>query len=304
MEDLCKNGYETVPLKIEYEPEHMYKSLQSLAVFHMSSLVHEIKDLKPIGTNIGEKYEDMLFENTFVPGNEWLICGFDTLKAVALEKTKYGIGTKYQELIETQLLNKLEGVFKINKNPVSKIPKVWVHRDIWKNNLMFKFEKSEKDSFSKPIHCVILDYAISRYLPLSLDVIITIVLTTRRPHRQAKFNHYLEFYYNQLRDELKRFDVDIDELFSWNDFKSSCHSFLLQPLVMNSLFITVTCLPTDLLIELTENTEDEYHKMMVENRVPVVFSTMEKDEWYCELLTEAVEELVEYLFVNNEIFVE
>lgn len=294
-EDLTLSSYETIPLTIEFESEHLQKALKTLSVFHSSSIVFESRELVPKGNNIGQEFKDMLFETTFFHGSEWIECGVRAIKTAALERTKYGKGTKYGPLIEAEFKAKVRKTYDMVKDPVYKVSSVFCHRDLWSNNLMFKFDKDD-DSYSRPHHCLLLDFAISRYLPLTVDVLIAIILCTRRQHRKQHFEYYLNYYYQCLKDELAEHQIQIDELFTWTEFRKNCNDFWLLPLVMNSIFITVTRLPQDRLIHLSENDQEGYKKIMVENRDDLILETMDKDQQFREILVESLEELIEFLF--------
>jgi hypothetical protein len=297
-EDLVASSYETIPFDIEFSTEHLHKALKSVSIFHTSSIVFEKLELLPKGTNIGERYKEMLFETTFFAGSEWTESGIQAIKTVALERTKYGKSTKYGPLIEADFKTKVRKIYELVKEPVYKVPSVFCHRDLWRNNLMFSFQKT--NDYSQPSHCILLDFAISRYLPLTVDVITLIILCSRRAHWKQSFEHYLNFYYKCLKDELANHKIQIDQLFTWTEFRKNCSDFILLPLAMNAIFITVTYLPQDLLVHLNENDQEEYKKLMLNNRDDLILETIDKDQHFKDLLVDAVESLVEHLFEIKE----
>lgn len=292
LEDLRDFNYKNILFDEEFEVRHFKKALRSLAVFHKSSLLYENLELKPIGTNIGERHREMLYETTILPGNGWTESGLRCLNTIALQRTKYGQDPKLKSLIESKLLDNLRGMFEIIRSQDSKIPKTWIHRDIWKNNLMFSFNDDQAD----PSHCVILDFAIGRYLPLTIDVLLMIVLSSRRQHRLQYFEHYLEFYYQTLKDELIKHGFQLDTLFSWKDFREDIDNFLIVAMIMHPMYTTVTGLPSEFLAHLCDHDELEYKRVMIENRDPEVLAHMDKDKTYRDILVESVEELIEHFF--------
>jgi hypothetical protein len=301
LEDLKVDGYQITPIRYEYNQSHIQEVLKSLAAFHSSSIAFETFELKPAGTTIGEKYKDMLFETTFFPDNWWYQAGRKGLKKLALSHTKFGIGSQYENFFKFEYDKKFEKFNQIiDEKAPSKVPKAWVHRDLWKNNLMFRFEKNSdgEDDLSKPLHCLFVDFQISRYLPITLDVLIAIFLCTRARHYNVHIDHYLKFYHKQLAKELSKHDLKIDEICSWNDYMESINDIMLLPRFMNPLFITFSHLPNEVMKKLSTNSSEEYNRVLNVNRNGLLEECVEKDEDYRNYLIEALEDLIEYM-VNN-----
>lgn len=293
LEDLKVSAYQTLPKLIDPNINHIKMALRSLAAFHAASLVYERFELRPNGgKGIGDLHGDVLFETTYGWENPWCMTGIRALKAVALRKTKYGVGSSYEQVIEDKFMDKVCEMFDFLESSNSSIPKVCCHRDLWKNNLMFRFENGD---FSKPLHCLLIDYQICRYLPLSLDVIICILLPSRD---HSNTDECLKFYYEQLTNELQQHDVNIETVVSWMDFEESCKRFMLFPLVQQGIFWTLANLPESFLANLLANDEQKYMKMCNEHRDAVVLDFMEKDDFYRETMIETTERLIEYLFVT------
>jgi hypothetical protein len=290
-EDLKMSSYQTIPKHIDLNIHHVKVALRSLAAFQAANIIYERLELRPEGSSIGEKYGDMLFETSYSSDNPWCMTGIRALKAVALHKTKYGFGSNYGQIIEEKFIDKVSEMFNLLDLPETDIPRVCCHRDLWKNNLMFRLS-NEND---EPQHCLLVDFQICRYLPLTLDVMICILLPSRD---HSITDDCLKFYYEQLGMELKQHDVDIEEILRWNVFETSCKKFKLIPLVQQAIFWSLTNLPEQYIIDLLENDEAKYVKMVMEHRDDVVLEFMEKDDFYRKTMTETVERLIEYLFIN------
>lgn len=269
-------------------------ALRSLAAFHAASIIYERLELRPEGRTIGEAYEEVLFETSYSEDNAWCMTGIRALKTVALHRTKYGFGSSYERTIEEQFMEKVNEMFGFLEASESTIPKVCCHRDLWINNLMYRFDN---DDFNQPSHCLLIDFQICRYLPLTLDVIICILLPSRDHSNMAEC---LTFYYEQLEHKLVQHDVNIEDIMSWESFEVSCKRFKLFPLAQQAIFWSLTNLPADFLLDLLANNEPEYMKICNENRDAVVLEFMEKDEFYRSSMTETVERLIEYLFVDGK----
>lgn len=294
MEDLTANGFQMMDIKFKYSPSHIFEALKTLTVFHAAGICYDQKDLKPNNTNMGKKFKAMLFQTQFVDDNKWTRAGFKAVKAVALQRTKYGIGTKYEEKIKNSLILGMNETFEMCKNPKTNVPNTWIHQDLWNNNLMFICE----DGVNNPKHCVILDFGICCYFPLSLDVLMLIYCCTTSTGRKEMYESYLKFYYATIQSELSK--NGLDKLFSLEDFVDNCKDFTLFALVLRCLYLASTFLPSELLQTLSENDEEAYKKLMMEDRDNEVLEAMDNDADYRGLLTEATEELIEYLFVRQE----
>lgn len=286
-------SYQTLPKQVDPNINHIKMALTSLAAFHASNIIYERLELRPKGSSIGDMHKDMLFESSYAIDNPWCMTGVRALKTVALHKTKYGIGSCYEQVIEENFFVKACEIFKRLDSIESPIPRVCCHRDLWKNNLMYQFTN---DDFDKPSHCLLIDYQICRYLPLTVDVIICILLPSR-DHSNA--DECLRFYFEALSSELKLRNINIKDLMSWNDFLASCENFKLLPLLQQGLFWSLTNLPDGVLSNLLANNEREYIKICNEDRSQIVLEFMEKDEYYRETMVETVERLIEYLFVDG-----
>lgn len=292
-EDLKVKSYQTLPKHIDPNINHIKMALRSLAAFHAASIIYERLELRPRGSTIGDVHSDTLFETSYGIDNPWCMTGIRALKAVALHKTKYGFGSCYERAIEEEFMVKVCEIFDLLESTDSAIPRVCCHRDLWRNNLMFRFENGD---VNKPLHCLLIDFQICRYLPLTLDVIICILLLSRD---HSNTDECLKFYYNQLEGKLKQHDVKIENIMSWPHFEVSCMRFKLFPLVQQGLFWSLTNLPEDYLSDLLSNNEAEYLKICLENRDKVALEFMERDEFYRESMTETVEQLIEFLFVDK-----
>lgn len=293
MEDLKLSSYQTLPKHIDPDINHIKIALRSLAAFHAANIVYERLELRPKGRTIGDTYKSMLFETSYGTENAWCMTGIRALKAVALNKTKYGIGSCYQRAIEEEFIEKVCKIFERFETDDDVVPKVCCHRDLWKNNLMYRFAN---DDFTEPLHCLMVDFQICRYLSLTVDVMICI-LTPSRDHSNS--DECIKFYYEELSSELKLHNIKLNDLLLWDNFVTSCEKFKPFPLIQQGLFWSLTNLPESYLTNLLTNDEKKYIRICNENRDDVVLEFIEKDAFYRETMIETVEKLIEYLFVYN-----
>lgn len=214
--------------------------------------------------------------------------------SVALERCQYG--KTHRDCLEDNFYEKLCQIFETMENPQINIIKVLVHRDPWKNNLMFQFENDDKTgkiNLEKPKHCVFLDFQTVRYLSLTHDVLMAIYSNTRKDNYGVNMMHYLMFYYDHLKLELNEKNIDIANKLNKELFLQSCSYFKLVALVFSAIVVMLTMIPVDYFTSLEEK---EYEQFMIGARDEKVFKLMDKDPYYSECLVEIVDEIIETIY--------
>ena len=165
--------------------------------------------------------------------------------------------------------------------------KVLSHRDVWKNNLMFKIENET------PSHCVLLDFQTARYFPVTIDVLMAVICTTRKAHHEEFYNHYINFYYEALKDELKKFNIELDTKMTLESFLKSCDYHKTFAVVYNVIVVMITMIPQEFFVDFTE---DQYRDFAEGDRSKFIMKLMDEDLIYEECLIEAVESAIEYIY--------
>jgi hypothetical protein len=179
----------------------------------------------------------------------------------------------------------------MEKSPISNFLKVLSHRDVWKNNLMFKFNDSTNPN--NPTHCVLVDFQTLRYLPISIDVIMAIICTTSRRHREENFQRYLKFYYNQLEYCLRNLNINLNSLMSYNDFKTTCHYHKRVILIYRCILLMITMIPHEVHAKMSP---EERHKFNEIDRSDFVLNFMNEDVIYEKCLIDAVNDVLKNIF--------
>lgn len=285
LEDLTFKGYKTLPFQFKFKNAHIEESLKALARFHSCSIAY---DHNYPGSNIGKEFKDILTINGFVITNPWFHNSLRAIEFVATTKSKHA--KSHKELFTSSLNAKMLELLDRMYQPTVHVIKVIGHSDMWKNNLMFNFDS---DNFDQPKHCVLLDFQIAKYLPLPIDVLMLILLNTRRAHHEEMMEKYLKFYYESLESALKNVDIDLEPKLSFVKFRASCGYFKLVALVYNAISVMVTHIPTSFF---TQITPDEYEAFTLTNRNTFVAQFIDEDPFYKDCVTEAVDELVEYIY--------
>lgn len=156
---------------------------------------------------------------------------------------------------------------------------------------MFTFDDPEK--FEAPNHCMLLDFQIAKYLPLPIDVLMVIIVNTRRSHHEEMMDHYLKFYYECLDAELVKNNIKLESKMTFAEFTESCDYFKCLPLVYNAISLMISHIPAEFYAQMTPEESD---KFTVKDRNDVVAKFMDEDSFYRDCVVEAVEDIVEYFY--------
>ncbi|CRK90554.1 CLUMA_CG004258, isoform A [Clunio marinus] len=287
LNDMTLEGYKMLPFDFKFTQAHVESTLKCLASFHCCSIVYEHTE----GKSITKQFESMLFE-TSVADISWYHAGLKTIYDIALLETSYG--NTHRDMILNDFYEKIFGSISNMESAPYDILKVASHRDIWKNNLMFNFDDND---LQKPKHCVLVDFQTTRYLPISIDVLMAIICTTRRRHHDEYFKYYIEFYFRQLEANLEKFDINLSDKMSFESFRKTCHHHKFFALVYNTVILMITMIPREYFIDLND---DENRDFFEGNRSKFVLNFMKKDEYYKENLIEAVESVVEFILSHPD----
>jgi len=287
LEDLSLKGYLTLPFRVQYNQRHLETALDALAKFNSCSISYDVQH--PDAT-VGDKLKLATPEKSFVVNNTWLHCGFRSLNFIAMKKSKYG--RSHQHLFGLSFYKKLFSFFDRMEYTEVDVVKVLCHRDLWRNNLMFRFEDSLK--IDQPNHCMLLDFQVARYLSLPIDVIMLIISNTRKAnHQQQNVLLYLKFYYERLRAELSKKNIQLEPILSFEKLYESSKYFKLVALVFNAISLTFSVMPPERFSSLSS---EEYAEIMLRNRNDFIGKAIDEDPFYAECIVEGVEELVEYIY--------
>jgi Ecdysteroid kinase-like family len=208
---------------------------------------------------------------------------------IALQKTKHG--KTHEDVLKETFYAKIFESIENMESTQKDVLKVLSHRDVWKNNMMFKFNQNE--NFENPSHCVLLDFQTVRYLSISIDVLMAIICTTTRSHYEKNFSYYLKFYYKQLSMELQKFSINLSSKMSFENFAKNCEYHKIFALVYNVVVLMITMIPQDFFVDFSE---DEFRDFAEGNRSKFILDNMKRDSFYEESLIEAVEAVIEFVY--------
>lgn len=293
LDDLSIENYHLMPTRHDFSKKHVQLVLKSLATMHANSVYLEKHILKK---SIGDVYGEILFEVSVDESNVWFNKGIAAIKTIALKRTRFSKDPKMLQWIQDNFDHAITKVFEISRNYPKEFTKVFCHRDIWRNNLMYKFGTDETNQvdYDKPLESLLIDYQIARYMPPAADVNMTLYMLQRAKVRAADFQKNLKYYYEQLDLSMKELNMNIEEFLSFKDLLETIDYFKLLGAILKCIFLQMTHLP-DGEIDKIHADDDVYHQFIMVDRGDILIKYLDTDEYFRNWMVESVEELVEML---------
>uniref|UniRef100_A0A182W7V2 CHK domain-containing protein n=1 Tax=Anopheles minimus TaxID=112268 RepID=A0A182W7V2_9DIPT len=293
MEDLTSAGYRTTEFQNSLNKQHMQLVFDRLAQMHACSLHYEINHLE--GKTIESLYGDkILYETTFTPTSGWFVAGLKGIQKVALERNHHSKDPLKKAIIEDQLWTNLERIYTLAES-TNEFRSVVVHRDLWVNNIMFKYDQTG-DMLQEPNDCILVDFQLARYLPPAVDYLSALYLLTDNAQRTEHVEKYDEYYYNSLQRKLTLLGLNGSEILPWKEFSKTLEHYRLLALVWTGVLHGFVNFPKGLLDRLHREDPQTYTRMSMENRDDFVMKYYDSDRFYRDRFNDIVTELVEYLF--------
>ena len=208
-----------------------------------------------------------------------------------MHESSYGIRSEHEDFVRDKFYEKVNLVYDLMENQKTIVPKAICHRDLWRNNFMFKYN----DRNMAEADCILLDFQNCRYLSITVDVILCIFLNSSANNRKKYLDEYLVCYFEQLKAELQRDGLDISSVMSWADFLASYEELQLLGLVCRAVYATLAHVNPNLIRKINVADESKFQYIMMENRDSFVLEQMQRDESYKKSMIANVEELVKFI---------
>ncbi|KAK7788665.1 hypothetical protein R5R35_014335 [Gryllus longicercus] len=284
-EDVSPLGFRVLDRAVKFGFQHCTTVLKALANLHAASLIFEEKHPAP-GYRVTADYEADLKEPFFLlrpghPGTLWLESGVRVMWKLVEEIR----GADALQKMKTQIQEVMYTFFDLVKTS-DRYRNVVSHGDMWRNNIFFRLEEGE------PVEALMCDYQITRYTPPANDVTCFLYLGTSRAFREEHYPQLLEFYHDQLSQNLRRHDIQPDSVLSWEEFKNSCEHYKPMGAMITCLYSVITFLSNDDLKPVMESSKD-YERFVKQDRIPETMHAFKNDTLYREKLSEVVEEFIE-----------
>lgn len=176
-------------------------------------------------------------------------------------------------------------------SPVPNFLRVLNHRDVWRNNLMFKID----DKTKQPQHCILIDFQTVRYLPITIDVLMAIICTAKRETTIEHFEKFLLFYYDHLRFYTESVNIELESLMSFENFRLVCGYHRIVMLIYRCILLMITMIPAS---DFGNFSESEIYQFCEVDKSEIVLKVMKNDIDYEKRIVDSVSDVIECLFKN------
>ncbi|XP_055386720.1 uncharacterized protein LOC129615491 isoform X2 [Condylostylus longicornis] len=282
-ENLTHFGFRNLDDNEQITEQHLQVTLKCMAQMHCSSIVFE----KKTGLCIGEKYKSNLFEISLNDTTGWFRAGLMAVRAAAKKIPKYQNENINEITPDPDNYEFLENF----ANPSKIYLNTFCHRDIWSRNILFKYDENTN---SIPKQAIFVDFQNCTYCPPAIDFMMFFVLNQNSEDRKKNFDWCTKFYYDNLKNMLKNFDLQIDSILSFDEFLLTCNEGMLLPLVFKGVYLPFINTPDNyFFVNLRKNDPAKYDSYLKNNRDECVLKFIDESDEFRKIMFETVEDLIE-----------
>ncbi|XP_034832023.1 uncharacterized protein [Maniola hyperantus] len=287
MPDLCEQGYKTYPVQRYLDKDHIFATVSAVALFHAAFAKYESKKKsEDHGYNFMDKYGDTVLEPPMSFGDTlWVKSGAkltnNFLREFSSKQDQYPADL---EAKLCELYIKGSNTLKEYKDTLNVI----VHKDLWANNILFKYNGDEVTN------AVLLDFQCIRYGPPEFDVMSLLYLTTSRDFRDRYENVLLRHYYSEFTDNVDELtkqrmrDLSYDE----DAFLIWCEKARKFGMVVAIMIFPYCLMDPDAAQKVFDDPDTYIECMAVDRSAPVISHAWENSQYRNRQL-EVCEEFVE-----------
>ncbi|CAH0585756.1 unnamed protein product [Chrysodeixis includens] len=289
-EDLKASHYKLHNKFERFDLPHTLQALRTLARLHASSIIFEENKRKEgkDGYTINDEYEQNLDRGGYHLASDW----FSQCMTGALEP--FRAFSKYNEtdldLIETNWCDVWSAAMDLS-NCSPKYRNVICHRDLWNNNIMFCYSKTE-DGRLEPSDCQLVDFQAIRYQPPAGDVMLLLCCNLDPKFREENLEMFLRFYHEELKKILNNYNVDIADVIPWNEFVTSAEEQRQWGLVVCACLIPQFWLDDDFITD-TFMDNAQFDEILSKNKGLFITKMMENNLDYKQKVMEIFEEIAD-----------
>ncbi|KAL0276414.1 UNVERIFIED_CONTAM: hypothetical protein PYX00_003997 [Menopon gallinae] len=223
LEDLTAENFGMKKESGFFDRDHVEQALKAVAALHAGSVVFERKKQIELDKLLPSCFEEIINstkENS--PTYMWkgrqildLTTAVDFLDKYTPEEKKRA---------KDRLPDVINNIYSLSKKS-EKWPNVFVHGDMWHNNILFRYEEG------RPVDCRIVDFQFSRYAPPMHDVMHFLLFNTEKSYRDANEDEALRIYYDFLSENLALDDIDVNDFCKFETFMESKHHYKLLAII-------------------------------------------------------------------------
>ncbi|XP_014231400.1 uncharacterized protein LOC106655469 [Trichogramma pretiosum] len=244
-------------------------ALSAFAKLHASSMLVE----KRLGKTFLELYPRVVEENIFSRSSvfrDWFESGVSAASTIAQHLGLDGSTIR-------QVCDRIFDKISISANRKN----VLCHGDPKSYNLMF--DDSQK--------CVLVDFQLVRYAPVSVDILQLLYINTVRDLRNKYELDLLKHYHRELCTILKSRDEKFP-LPKYDELLEEFEELRVVGVVTNLLYTPSNMMEGKECAKMTEDSEG-FSKLLFSDRSQMILDMMERDSNYRDLIIEGIEEIIE-----------
>ncbi|KAK2588554.1 hypothetical protein KPH14_006330 [Odynerus spinipes] len=291
LEDAKLEGYVTHDKYVPFDESHCAWTMRALSSFHSRCLILDEKLRRTAGRTIFDLYGHLLDEvlfatdetsrNALAASVEGVYTCIDLVESLSdMEKDIVKKRVRVWASVLTKLLQ-----------PSNKYRNVICHRDIWANNLMFRY-----DSNGTILGCYLIDFQFIRYCPPAIDAVFCLYLNTDRATRDRHFESLLKIYHETMKRALAEEGLDVEECLPWVTFRESCEEAIHVAIIYALMNLQIMLLTSQATNEYFMGSPDRLEQVLYgDKRSELVRHQCETMEPYRARIAEVILEAFERL---------
>ncbi|XP_046965565.1 uncharacterized protein LOC124534001 [Vanessa cardui] len=289
-EDLNSLQYKTLNKFNTFDREHTLLALETLARFHAASIIYEEKRRQVLGKTyyINDDHENLLNNGGYQESDPWftqcMIGAFEAVKCFS----KYSNDKKVLNLIEPRWNDVWKTALRL-ADPSSTYRNVICHRDLWNNNILFRYKKEGIKLV--PDDCVLVDFQAVRYQPPAGDVMLLLYCNLKPNFRDENIETFLNHYYNVMKNILGSNGIPIQKIFTYENFLKSCDEQKLWALVVSACLVPQFWIDDELNTKIFCNTTN-FKEIMTKDKASFIKKMILNNSDYKNKVLPILEEIV------------
>lgn len=290
LEDMAHNGYIMADKSTPFDFKHCEVLMKTLAKFHAKSFIFEQQYKKTLHDEFSHCMQETLW-----PADSKAKMMFD-----AAVKGIVSMIDLLTELNDNQRSNLKEKLVKLCEDHMDKLSpsmkhkNVLCHGDLWANNILFKY-----DADKKPTACCLIDFQLARYNPPVHDILCFLQFTTTRKLRE-KYNETLfRTYYDSMATVMKEANLNVSEIFSWNEFVESIQDLRIMCMIHGVLNTPIMLLKSDATSKYFSEQLELLESILYVDRTPLICGQFKEAPEYRARMIDGLLELYDYVIDYN-----
>nr|XP_022908196.1 uncharacterized protein LOC111419598 [Onthophagus taurus] len=269
---LSLENYQVLDAQKCLSPQEVQIALEKLAKFHASTYILEESLSKRKAYRISNEFSEFLKESLYCTETEIAKQYIESMKTgvrTHIDLCKNVINEFDDEDIKKKIIKIIDD-YPIYVKPSLKYRNVICHGDLWSANTMYKYKNKI------PVDLKMVDFQMYRYNPPSSDVITFLYFCTNRKFREEHLKYCFNFYWDQLRSVLKKYDLDVETIFSREHFFESVEYYKKFAICQASTHGHISMIDSKLLSDILFNPES-VTEFMTKSRSDIMEKMFEKD---------------------------